>query len=259
MNLEAMAKGGHEAHEPGGGWGLPAPGPWFLHLPWHPGNAVQAAGVVLAAVPLPPFASAVKQDFAQNRERARMSLMDLLFRHFSQSASRAFPPEIRLAHDLWGKPFLLGPSPFLPAISFSYAPDCLWGALGHPGVHLGLDVAEAAEFPPSYPVHRLGKAEEWREMAGLAPGGPGEAAALLWSAKEAAVKALGCGYHGIGPRQIDLLPQPGGLEPLLFLAHLDSSAKPRFSPLAEVKVSVAVYRRKRFWLALGVASQALTG
>lgn len=38
-----------------------------------------------------------------------------------------------------------------------------------------------------------------------------------WAAKEAAVKALGCGFSlGIGPRHIEILPTPAGKPELRF-------------------------------------------
>jgi phosphopantetheinyl transferase (holo-ACP synthase) len=40
----------------------------------------------------------------------------------------------------------------------------------------------------------------------LASGDSEKAAALLWSIKEAAVKALGCAFHLVDPRQICVYP-----------------------------------------------------
>jgi phosphopantetheinyl transferase (holo-ACP synthase) len=40
----------------------------------------------------------------------------------------------------------------------------------------------------------------------LAGGELGSASALLWSIKEAVVKALGCAFHLVDPRQINVYP-----------------------------------------------------
>ncbi len=78
------------------------------------------------------------------------------------------------------------------SISFSHARDNTWAALAGGG-KVGVDAAFIEEFGPDYPIARVFGADEWR-MAILARGKPSHAAALLWSAKEAAAKAAGTGF-----------------------------------------------------------------
>ncbi|MGQ9687302.1 MAG: 4'-phosphopantetheinyl transferase superfamily protein [Desulfobaccales bacterium] len=81
-----------------------------------------------------------------------------------------------------------------PALSFSQAGKLVWGAMAAEG-RVGVDAALQADFIPPYPYSRAFLAGEW-EWAWLnCQGRSAAAAALLWAAKEAAVKALGVGFH----------------------------------------------------------------
>jgi phosphopantetheinyl transferase (holo-ACP synthase) len=45
---------------------------------------------------------------------------------------------------------------------------------------------------------------------GLTGGDTEQASALLWSVKEASVKAIGCAFHMVEPRQVYVYPSVGG-------------------------------------------------
>ncbi len=91
------------------------------------------------------------------------------------------------------------------SVSFSLAGEKLWGALAGAG-RVGIDVALSAEFPRKYPVHRVFSPEEYGRAVTLCRGDAALAAALLWSLKEAAVKALGVGFNYLTPREIETGP-----------------------------------------------------
>lgn len=110
--------------------------------------------------------------------------------------------DLALDADAWGKPRLwLGGDPG-PALSFSWSAGRLWAAAGRSEGGLGLDVAAPEEFAGSYPYRRVFGEGEWQEAVALTAGDRAEAAALLWSVKEAAVKAFGCGFHFFSPNRI---------------------------------------------------------
>ena len=73
----------------------------------------------------------------------------------------------------------------------------------------GVDAALEKDFASPYPFARAFRREEWdwawRHCQGRAPAA---AAALLWAAKEAAVKALGTGFHTMDPRDLEVVPLP---------------------------------------------------
>jgi hypothetical protein len=75
---------------------------------------------------------------------------------------------------------------------------------------MGIDVAEAVEFQEGYPFHRVFSGQELQHVLNLAGGDLEEASALLWSVKEAVVKALGCAFHFVDPLQIQVCPSIGG-------------------------------------------------
>jgi phosphopantetheinyl transferase len=95
----------------------------------------------------------------------------------------------------------------LPVLSVSFSQDGrrIWGALTGAG-RVGIDVALASEFPPDYPLDRVFSQEEFDRTCTLLGGTLSRTAALLWSLKEAAVKALGVGFNYLSPREIIIRP-----------------------------------------------------
>src|SRR5512140_168981 len=144
---------------------------------------------------------------------------------------------IRVVHDPLGKPlFMLGEHRG-PAVSFSEGGGRLWAALCGDDSDIGIDVAGADEFEGEYPIHRVFLKQELRQASMLAGGDMAEASALLWSVKEAAVKALGCAFHLVDPRQITVYPATGegagGNCAYAFPVGLSGKALMRFPMAAE--------------------------
>jgi phosphopantetheinyl transferase len=101
-----------------------------------------------------------------------------------------------------GQPLLkLGGRPG-PGLSFSEAGGLVWAAMAGEG-RVGVDAAREADFEPPYPYSRAFAKEEWDWASRLCQGRPASAAALLWAAKEAAVKALGTGFHTVDPLDLE--------------------------------------------------------
>ncbi len=124
------------------------------------------------------------------------------------SHSAASPTQV--VHDPLGKPHLLLGAYRGPAISFSEGGGAVWAALCGDESDIGIDVAEADEFRGDYPVHRVFNADELQHAVRPAGGDAEKASALLWSIKEAVVKALGCGFHRVEPRDITVHPSVEG-------------------------------------------------
>ena len=78
--------------------------------------------------------------------------------------------------------------------SYSHLADQTWAAAADQSCRIGIDAASDREFDSSYPFRKVFHAEE------IATGQP----ARIWSIKEAAVKALGCGFDGINPLDIQV-------------------------------------------------------
>jgi phosphopantetheinyl transferase len=86
-------------------------------------------------------------------------------------------------------------------LSFSHQEERLWAAMGSYGC-VGIDVAYPEEFTGGYPFKRAFRAEELDCVRALCDKNTARAAALIWSLKEAAVKAAGTGFNCCGPLQV---------------------------------------------------------
>jgi phosphopantetheinyl transferase (holo-ACP synthase) len=120
---------------------------------------------------------------------------------------------------------------------------------------MGIDVAEAAEFQGEYPFHRVFNAEELQHMLKSAGGDLGEASALLWSVKEAVVKALGCAFHFVDPLQIHVYPSIGWDDGYTFPVRLSGKALARFPIGAGLSLWVRSFPQVKIWLSIAVLNR----
>ncbi|MFU8856626.1 MAG: 4'-phosphopantetheinyl transferase family protein [Deferrisomatales bacterium] len=155
-------------------------------------------------------------------------------------------------HDALGRPHLLAGEGHGSSISFSEGAGSLWAALCAEGAEVGIDVAGSDEFPGTYPFHRVFHDAELHHALRLAGGDLGRAAALLWSIKEAAVKALGCGFHGADPLHITIAPGAGDDAGQAFLVDLSGKALRRLPPAAERPLTVRAFPKGNTWLSLAL-------
>jgi hypothetical protein len=123
-------------------------------------------------------------------------------------AGQSAPGPVSLELTALGQPRLfLGGQPG-PAVSFSQAAGRLWAAMTCTG-QVGVDTAMPAEFEAGYPMARAFRPAELDWARPLSGGDTPGAAALLWTLKEAAVKALGVGFHFLDPLAVEVLsPRP---------------------------------------------------
>jgi len=100
-----------------------------------------------------------------------------------------------------------------PAVSFSQAAGRIWAAMTSAG-QVGVDVALPWEFAEGYPMARAFRPGELDWARPLSGDDTACAAALLWALKEAAVKALGVGFHLLDPLAVEVFhptPWQGGV------------------------------------------------
>lgn len=132
-------------------------------------------------------------------------------------------PDLALGRNPLGKPQIrLGAAPG-PALSFSWCAGLMWAAVGRSENGLGLDAAAPSEFTGPYPHQRVFRDTEWQAAVNLLAGNREEAAALLWSVKEAVVKAGGCGFHFLSPRRVEVQFASLGDQGYLWHGYLEIS------------------------------------
>jgi phosphopantetheinyl transferase (holo-ACP synthase) len=172
-----------------------------------------------------------------------------------QSSNRAAFP-IRLVRGPLGKPFLLMAEHRGPAISFSEGGGNLWAAISGDDSDIGIDVAGSDEFREDYPVQRTFHPEELDHALTLTDGDREEASALLWSVKEAVVKALGCAFHLVDPRHITVYPSArpaiGETGGHTFPVRLSGKAQVRFPMAADRSIWVRSLPLDKMWLSIAL-------
>jgi phosphopantetheinyl transferase (holo-ACP synthase) len=165
---------------------------------------------------------------------------------------------IQVLHDPLGRPQLLLGDCEGPAISFSEGGGKIWAALCPDTSDIGIDAAGTDEFPKEYPFHRVFHAQELQHALRLAGGDSEKAAALLWSIKEAAVKALGCAFHLVDPRQIYVHPSAAEKDGWhTFTTCLSGKALERFPMMAGQCILVRSLFQEKMWLSIARLSWQL--
>jgi hypothetical protein len=179
------------------------------------------------------------------------ALENPLWKCFHSSPKAALP--IHLVRGPLGRPHLLLGADRGPAISFSEGGGNVWAALCGDRSDIGIDVAGADEFQQAYPFHRVFNDQELQHALSLAGGALGNAAALLWSVKEAVVKALGCAFHLVDPRQINVYPAvAGGDGGYTFPVRLSGKALMRFPAGAGRTLWVRALPQVKLWLSMTI-------
>lgn len=113
-----------------------------------------------------------------------------------------FSDEVRLTADSMGRPILLLGKRRGPAVSFSHLGLKTWAALAVGECAVGIDAACGSEFTGRYPFRRAFHDAELDAVSKEGAVEVADAAAAVWSVKEAAVKALGCGFWKVDPLDV---------------------------------------------------------
>jgi phosphopantetheinyl transferase len=145
-----------------------------------------------------------------NRQRMKLRLIRNLLRFAGTSQAQDFQArgatsEIRLISNALGRPGLCVDGHEGPSVSFAHTDDVTWGALSRAGGSVGIDVASRDEFPHDYPFRRAFHDEEFSTALKITGGNISEAAALLWTAKEAVVKCIGTAFHLVDPLELHIV------------------------------------------------------
>lgn len=184
--------------------------PWTISPPARRLRCSQAAApqVFSGLGPGEPVIYASDLAGAGAKERLVLRLLASLPGQETGGAGQSAPGPVSLELTALGQPRLfLGGQPG-PAVSFSQAAGRLWAALTCTG-QVGVDAAMPAEFEAGYPMARAFRPAELDWARPLSGGATAGATALLWALKEAAVKALGVGFHLLDPLAVEVVsPRP---------------------------------------------------
>lgn len=153
-----------------------------------------------------------------------LNLAPVLLRALGRLDSRwrTLPGENALAlrKSALGRPHLLLGGQQGPSVSFSHGEGRLWAAMCSQGC-VGIDVAYPEEFDGGYPLARAFNPEELDVSMTICSNDTGRGAALLWSAKEAAVKAAGAGFNRFDPLEVHVKPPRFKEKSILFEVFAD--------------------------------------
>jgi phosphopantetheinyl transferase (holo-ACP synthase) len=160
---------------------------------------------------------------------------------------------IQVVHDPLGRPQLLLGKTQGPAISFSEGGGKIWAALCGDTSDIGIDTAATDEFPKEYPFQRVFHVQELQQALRLTSGDLEKASALLWSIKEAAVKALGCAFHLVDPRHICVYPAAAEKDGwYVSKVGLSGKALVRFPEMASRCPWVRSLFQEKMWLSIAL-------
>jgi phosphopantetheinyl transferase len=205
-----------------------------------------------------------------NKAESRHRLISVLWDHLvamkrppgkrCQFADEMASP-IQIGCDRLGRPLLLVGKYRGPAISFSEGDGKVWAALCGDASDIGIDVAGTDEFGEGYPCHRVFHPQEIQHASRVTGGDLKNASALLWSIKEAVVKALGCAFHLVDPLQMTVNPSASGARGgsgYTFPVDLSGKALMRFPMAADRPLWVHSLPQEKMWLSIALLNQRPT-
>jgi len=170
-----------------------------------PGNQNHVAHGKIHTLPCPVLGHTVVFASTESRRGAKHNLTLRLLRAQAGLDPRRGPSfqgkALTLYKGALGRPCLLLGDMQGPSLSFSHGEGRLWGAMCSDG-SVGIDVAYPDEFAGGYPFGRAFSPEELDCAGGLCHNDRARGAALIWSVKEASVKATGAGFHRFGPLEV---------------------------------------------------------
>ncbi len=130
-----------------------------------------------------------------------LKLLRELARHQPDWSASIDEKALSVGTSALGRPHLLLSDKGGPSLSFSHGGGQLWAAMCAKG-SVGIDLAYSAEFLGDYPFARAFRPEELDCASALFPDYQDRGLALMWSLKEASVKAIGSGFNLFDPLEV---------------------------------------------------------
>lgn len=168
----------------------------------------------------------------------------------------SFNEEIRLTADALGRPLLLLGDRRGPSVSFTHVGLKTWAALATRDYAIGIDAACGSEFIGDYPFHRAFQDGELDAARSELAVDVSNAAAAIWSAKEATVKALGCGFWLADPREVHVAEWRHARNRFFSRVTLSVRARHRFAFAGVHHVHVRTFSEHGVWVSAAVVDPA---
>jgi phosphopantetheinyl transferase (holo-ACP synthase) len=194
------------------------------------------------------------------RRKAKVELARLLLGHW---ADRRFPaqttcrridakigPSLQILTSSSGQPLLFITRHIHPSISFSHLGDVTWAALCVDQYSVGIDAATRLEFSNSYPYQRVFGQDEFNSFIERYQS-RAKAAAALWSAKEAVVKALGCGYGHLEPFDLRVTDIANSDNEAFFIRFSEKAMK-RFPWITQEWMPVHIFNKETHFISVAL-------
>jgi hypothetical protein len=155
---------------------------------------------------------------------------------------------VQIVKDSLGKPRVLCGTESGPSVSFAHLGAGTWGAMCPSSATVGIDVAQAEEFSDGYPFSRVFHEEDLTVTLKKTHDDEKEAAALLWSAKEAIVKAIGCGFHLLDPIDVKVVPWFDEGSEYILRGQVRGRSLGRLPMSMHLDVPISAVREENTWI-----------
>jgi phosphopantetheinyl transferase len=193
--------------------------------------------------------------------RAKIELLTELLKHptlvdFIEAHPMVNSQEnLVITSDRWGKPVVMTGKQQLLSLSFSSSDNKIWCLICTGNNKCGIDAARFSEFDPGYPHYRAFLKAELSGAADMTCGEISDAAALLWSGKEAIVKALGCAFRLVDPLGIRIYIKKLEGDTCWSSAELLKSRINRSGVVGEPGIVVKSRRHGDDWVSIAAVSR----
>lgn len=198
---------------------------------------------------------------SERREEKKERLLRALLRSFMASGRGAdlrvteHPFSYNVIFERLGKPRIVLNDAMGPSISFSHCSGMTWAALAGHDSEVGIDAARADEFEGDYPLNRAFHSGELDPLLEKTGGNRSESAASVWSAKEAFVKALGCGFHLFSPLEVTTAPLALQSDHALFRVRLSDKGLEKVRCSGESQMEITSFRLGEVWVSIAAADR----
>ena len=199
------------------------------------------------------------------RTKAKVELARLLFGNWTGkrfpaqdgclriSAKMGRPPQV--ATSFWGQPLLFLSGHIDPSISFSHLGKVTWAALCMDQYSVGIDAATSLDFSKGYPYQRVFHPDEFNNFIDRYESRE-KAAAALWSAKEAVVKALGCDYGLLEPLDLRVTYSANSEDGEPFFISFAERAMKRLPWITQEWVEVRIFQQETLFVSVALESSS---